>query len=69
MKNHPDITENVSTWTLTIKSSKQTSISIQKILRMCQACICLQTEVFDKFLLYFLSHKGCGFDAQSLRIF
>ena len=69
MKNHPDITENVLTGTLRIKSSKQTSFFVQKILRMCQASICLQTEIFDKLLLYFLLHKGCGFYAQSLRIF
>ena len=69
MKNHTDITDNILTGTLRIKSSKQTSIFTSKILRMCKAYICLQTEVFDKLLLYFLSHKGCGFDAQSLRIF
>ena len=57
MKNHPDITENVLTGTSRIKSSKQTSILVQTILGICQACICLQTKVFDKLLLYFYRKK------------
>ena len=61
MKNHPDITENVLTGTSRIKSSKQTSILVQTILGICQACICLQTEVFVKLLLYFYRKKVVGF--------
>ena len=53
MKNHPDITENIFTGMLRIKSSKQISFFLSKILRMCKGYICLQTEVFDELLLYF----------------
>ena len=60
MKNHHDITENVLTGKKRIKSGKQTSIFVQIFLKMCQACICLQTEVFDKLLLYFYRTKVVG---------
>ena len=52
MKNHPDITENILTGTLRINQANKHVFS-SKISKNVQSVICLQTEVFDKLLLYF----------------
>ena len=59
MKNHPDITENVD-WDVKNQIKQTNQYFHPKNFRMCQACICVQAEVFDKLLLYFHGTKVVG---------